>query len=319
VHARKSRYRSVIGLSVLSLLAALVAAIVPSSAGVFASTSSGSDKTTSTGVRTSGAIKTTQYTIGWLLRCKYSKSLPDDPIVHAGMPGMSHNHDFFGNVSITANSSYKSMIAAKTTCLTAADTASYWQPTLRELVGGQWRTVTPDTTGQQIYYRGRYAKGVTVVPMPPDLRIITGNAMATSVAQNAALSSGRIRWTCVGNDKKYPSPPLSCTGAVEENVAFPSCWDGKLTHSNDSAHVAYAPDLGRCPQGFPIAMPRISLKVKFPVLKGTTSFALASGDTYTAHADFWNTWQQNGLAYLVSRCINAGVSCGTNPVAPMGG
>ena len=46
---------------------------------------------------------------GWLLKCAYVNSAPDDPIVHAGMPGMSHLHDFYGNKSVTASATYKSM------------------------------------------------------------------------------------------------------------------------------------------------------------------------------------------------------------------
>jgi hypothetical protein len=33
---------------------------------------------------------------GWLVACPFSHSLPDDPIVYPGQPGMSHMHDFFG-------------------------------------------------------------------------------------------------------------------------------------------------------------------------------------------------------------------------------
>ena len=34
--------------------------------------------------------------------CGFSHSSNDDPIMHPGMPGMSHNHSFFGNVSTNA-------------------------------------------------------------------------------------------------------------------------------------------------------------------------------------------------------------------------
>ena len=30
--------------------------------------------------------------------CKFTRFAPDDPIVHYKMPGMSHDHSFFGNV-----------------------------------------------------------------------------------------------------------------------------------------------------------------------------------------------------------------------------
>jgi len=279
---------------------------------------------TTTGVETFGAIKTTTSTVGWLLRCSYSHSGTSDPIMMPSMPGMSHLHDFFGNVSTSADSTLASMESSKTTCGTAADTAGYWAPAL--MVHG--KLIPPNQTSQQIYYRSKYASGVTVVPLPQDLRVVVGNSTATSVAANPALTGAAagnqgIYWECDGNTTVHYTLPPSCSGGVIlENVQFPSCWNGVLAHNhgalNDNADLAYAPNGGNCPAGFPYAMPRISLKVKYTVGTDGTAVTLASGPAASAHADFWNTWQPAGLSYLVAKCINAGISCGTNPVAPMG-
>ena len=46
-----------------------------------------------------------QGTVGqFVVECGYSHSAPDDPIVYPGQPGMSHEHDFFGNVTTDADS-----------------------------------------------------------------------------------------------------------------------------------------------------------------------------------------------------------------------
>jgi Domain of unknown function (DUF1996) len=284
----------------------------------------GADSVTSNGVHTHGSVKTTTSTIGWLLRCDYSHSGSDDPIMMPGMPGMSHLHDFFGNKSTNAASTLASMEKAGSTCGTAADTAGYWAPAL--LVNG--RIVPPTQTSQQIYYRFKYAADVKVVPLPQDLRVVVGDMHARTVAANPALRSAAsggkgIYWECDGNTAKHYTLPPSCSrGIILENVQFPSCWDGKLSHGkgalNDNAHLAYAPDGGRCPSGFPIAMPRISLKVKYTVGKVGSVVTLSSGPATSAHADFWNTWQPAALRFLVDKCINAHISCGTNPSAPMG-
>ena len=63
----------------------------------------------------------------WVLQCGFVKSLPDDPIVHPGMPGMAHLHDFLGNVTVDAFSTYESMRAGATSC-PAGDRAGYWLP-----------------------------------------------------------------------------------------------------------------------------------------------------------------------------------------------
>ena len=65
--------------------------------------------------------------------CTFSHRLPDDPIVHPRQPGTSHSHDFFGNTTTDASSTYASLRAGSTTCHNPEDTAAYWVPTL--LVG----------------------------------------------------------------------------------------------------------------------------------------------------------------------------------------
>lgn len=300
----------------IAVLVLTVAALGLLTARVASAGGSDATVTTSTGVVTHGGIDTTKYTVGWLLRCDYSHSLSDDPIVHPGMPGMSHRHDFYGNASTDANSTYSSMEAAGTTCGTAADTAGYWSPSL--YVNGT--LVRPDTTSQQIYYRNRYPAGTTVETIPADLRVVLGNAHATSAADNPALqgSDPAIYWLCGSGDTHYGSPPSCSGGVIELNAQFPSCWDGTLTHADDTAHLYYAPSDKACPAAFPHPLPRISLKVKYNVGTDGSKVTLASGPAYTIHADFFNTWQPTGLQYLMDRCINAHVSCGTNPIAPMG-
>jgi len=56
----------------------------------------------------------------FVLRCPYSHSLPDDPIVFPGQPGASHLHDFFGNKSVNAFSTFETMLAGETTAASRA-------------------------------------------------------------------------------------------------------------------------------------------------------------------------------------------------------
>jgi hypothetical protein len=66
-------------------------------------------------------------------------------------------------------------------------------------------------------------------------------------------------------------------------------------------------DRGRDCTGVPV--PAVLLNVVYPVNDGT-AYTLSSGPPSTMHADFWNTWQQDGLQALVDRCINGSVTCG---------
>ena len=251
---------------------------------------------------------------GWLLVCPYTHSSTTDPIVFPGMTGMSHLHDFFGNISTGATSTYASMTAAPTTCKAASDTAGYWVPALyrngvKVSPSGSWAGVK---VREQIYYRANnLAAGTKVRAFPPDLRMVAGNGHATSVAGNPMLGK-EIYWGCSDNSETGKlTAPISCaTGIITLHVGFPNCWDGVLTHHNDTAHLTY-PKSGHCPSTFPIALPRVIERFEYPV--GTTSGAitLASGPTYTVHADFWNTWHQARLDTLVTSCLNAAVDCGT--------
>ncbi|MGZ4131252.1 MAG: DUF1996 domain-containing protein, partial [Actinomycetota bacterium] len=71
----------------------------------------------------------------FVIRCRYSHTLMDDPIVEPGRPGASHSHDFFGNRTTDAYSTVASMLAGRTTCRATSDTAGYWSPTVS--IGGK--------------------------------------------------------------------------------------------------------------------------------------------------------------------------------------
>jgi len=247
---------------------------------------------------------------GWLLKCGLARSLPDDPIVHPGMRGMSHLHDFFGNTSIDAMSTYQSMRAAGTTC-PAGDTAGYWTPAL--LRNGVKISPAGQGVREQVYFRANnLAAGTHIEPFPPDLRVIAGNSRAKSPSENPKLGR-EIYWGCSDNSVsgKPVAPPASCpSGIITLHVGFPNCWDGVLTHANDTPHLRY-PSGGKCPPGFGRALPRLILRTEYPVGVSTGMTMLSSGPTFTIHADFWNTWDQAKLQALVDNCLNAGKSCGT--------
>jgi hypothetical protein len=243
----------------------------------------------------------------WVLQCSYTGSLPDDPIVHPRMPGMAHLHDFFGNTSVDAFSTYRSMRAAATSC-PQGDAAGYWLPAVYR----DGAKVNPAGRGvrQQIYISAdNLAPGTHIEPFPPDLRMIAGNAHATTPSENPDLGE-EIYWGCSDNSVggKPMAPPTCSSGIVSLHVGFPNCWDGVLTHANDTAHLRH-PVGYRCPSGFSHALPRLILRTEYPVGSGGR-ITLSSGPTFTAHGDFWNTWDQEKLASLVDRCLNAGRDCG---------
>jgi hypothetical protein len=219
---------------------------------------------------------------------------------------------------------------------TGGDTGSYWAP----VVYANGQPITP-TSNAELYYRAKPTFGTNFQPIPTDARLIVGNHYATSLATNPGIAGGHLYWECDGNTSThYLTPPTVCRSFLL-NVVYPSCYSGgPMNHAGplgtDNERFAYAVG-AHCPAGFPIKVPQLSEKFKYTVpatgmliqlaadpgmgktmMMGGKMMTMGLMPTYTAHADFWNTWQPAALRYLVTRCINAAISCGTNPIVPIG-
>lgn len=232
------------------------------------------------------------------------------------MPGAAHLHDFIGARTTNANSTPDSLRAGGTTCAVAGDRAGYWVPAAYR--NGVRMLPTATSKDALFYYRRIGApSGTTVQTIPDGLKMVIGNANATSAAQNPAIGRGDIIFKCgPGSTQNLMQPPASCSsGVMVVSYRFPNCWDGKnLDSANHISHMAY-PVSGRCPVTHPVNIPRVESFFRYPVPTsgpiGTVTFD--SGPYYTAHQDFFNGWVQADLQALVTRCINGGRDCGTNP------
>jgi hypothetical protein len=270
---------------------------------------------------------------GWLVKCFHSHDNLDDPIKFPNQQGLSHQHEYFGNTTTQYNSTYASMIAGSTNCGTVADTSGYWFPSL------QRNGVTYNAAGsyggratrQEFYYReNNISSSYHIEAFPPNFGMIQGYAAATSVADanaHGAKIGSEIYWGCSDNSEPGKmTAPIDCPiGIITLHIQFPNCWDGFMPPPGapidmiGTGHVKY-PSSSTCPVGYGHALPRLIERTEYPV--GTSSSGITLGNmgmqTYGAHADFWNTWQQAGLQGLVDRCLNGNIDCGTDPVAPTG-
>jgi hypothetical protein len=239
--------------------------------------------------------------VNFVENCRYSHQAPDDPIVFPGQPGASHQHTFVGNRTTNAFSSYGSLRSGATTCMRRDDTAAYWVPALY-----QGTTEVLPVAATVYYRRGTLAE---VSPFPNDLRMIAGDAKATT-----PQGLGITFWSCgvesgVGRSVDVPTCPDTRGSVLRLHIRFPECWDGRKLDSPDhKSHMAYAVR-GRCPSTHPIAVPQITQIYRYPS-RGGEGFSLASGGVYSAHADFVNAWKPNVLRKLVDDCLNALVHCG---------
>jgi hypothetical protein len=243
--------------------------------------------------------------------CGFSHRAGDDPIVHFGKPGASHDHSFVGNVSTNAFSTLASLRRSRTTCSPASDTAAYWAPTL--LANG--RPVLPL---RALVYYDRLTSA-PLRPFPPGLRVVAGNAYA-----GTRQSTGVTFWQCsvikttlYGPMRRVQGALPSAAGSIvpscppgtrlQLRVNFPDCWNGKTLDSlNHASHMAYSRN-GTCPRGHPVPVPALGLVYEYLPPRGVV--ALSSGPAYTGHADFVNAWDQRALATLVARCLNTRRVC----------
>jgi len=251
---------------------------------------------------------------GWITSCQYSHSRSDDPIVFPGQAGAAHLHDFIGAKTTDANSTAASLRAGGTTCLMPSDTSAYWSPAVYK--NGQRVLPTGTSKHALFYYRRKGApSGVIVKPFPLGLKMIVGNAHAHSPAENPQLGTDIIFKCGPGSGTDLPRPPTQCSsGVMVLSLRFPNCWDGvNLDSADHKSHMAY-PNGSRCPSSHPVVLPRIESFYRYNVGTGPIgTITLASGPYYTLHQDFFNAWEPAALQKLVTRCLNPGNDCGTNP------
>lgn len=234
------------------------------------------------------------------------------------------------------------------------DTAAYWIPTL-VLTNGWQGTQNlgrvDDFRNYFAYYRcfnrDRFCgAGETSIAHPADTRLVVGSA---SQPASVPLDTRWINWTC-GEDSSRTGPYTSIEAAncstatgnrvnLTMHVTFPSCWDGVMpSHSasdvgdtRDNAHWAFANRrTDSCPSTHPVKVTELRETFKW----GDNTPGYWAGKTpalvtdlmqrqlgnpvmagQTAHADFWNTWEQNdttpgtptlhgGFDGMVASCIN---------------
>ena len=238
----------------------------------------------------------------FVAHCTFSHRASDDPIVFPGRRGAAHSHDFYGNRSVNAHSTNRSLRRAKTTCDPRSDRAAYWFPTLYR----NGKPVKPRRA--TFYYVTSHEDPAKVRSLPQGLRIIAGDAKARRPVDPIVAE-----WACLGASVEASPRMVTCPDGsdLELHLRFPDCWNGRDLDSRDhKSHMAYS-RADRCPRSHPVPVAELKFKLRWPIAGGK-GVRLSSGPAYTAHGDFVNTWDQRELNRRVSRCLRRVIKCGTD-------
>ena len=238
----------------------------------------------------------------FVVECELSHIEADDPILHPGMAGHSHLHQFFGAAGVTASSGLSDLLAAETTCDQKLDTASYWAPLLVTANGD-----VVSAARMVAYYRaGPGVDPERVVAPPAGLQVVAGRADATI---DDPQPQTVVSWSCGDGVARQVHPP-DCRGIgdLRLNVVFPDCWDGlNVVPLPIGRHVVYS-TAGECPASHPVYITQVTLAFDHPAVD-PEGLALSSGSIFGGHADFWNAWDQQKLERETRQCINRNLAC----------
>lgn len=262
--------------------------------------------------------------------CMPGQLKSDDPIVYPGQPGKSHLHQFFGNDTADANSTYTSLRAAgNSTCMSPVNRSAYWMPAV---LNGKGQVVRPDYVS--IYYKRRPLSDPIIsdpshpqyqgkgVKLPNGLRFIFGRDMLNL----AVPQTGALHFACDGptgdpqkHYKNFEEVQANCPvgNRIGIRIEAPDCWDGKNLDSPDHrSHVAYS-NYGPCPTTHPYVIPTFTMAAWFTQAAGET-YSLVSDDMDTSpghkrgdtfHADFFMAWDPIVHDMWEKNCIDKMLNC----------
>lgn len=251
------------------------------------------------GHRPAGAQSVEDVTTGPTLQfgCGVAKVAAMDPIFDPVSP---HDHVFYGNTGVNADSTYESLVSnLDTTCSLTFATSSYWNPVVKD---GETEINEPNRLS--IYYTGA-SDQTKVQPIPDGLQLLGKD------------ENGKVDYRC-GQDPPVSSPPYGCTAQQYRiRVAFPECWDRSSLTPDSLVDMSG----GACPSSHPYQIPTIRMSVHYDnvggILKGPLMVSAGDGQFLGAdffHADVFDAPQQPGFNDTIKKCVN-NVADGATPPA----
>lgn len=262
--------------------------------------------------------------------CSAGQLSYDDPIVYPNQPGKSHLHQWYGNLSANASSTYESLrTTGDSTCTSKLNRSAYWMPAMMNDKG---QVIRPDYVA--VYYKRRVKTdplcskiGKACVDLPNGMRFIFGFNMLNM----SDKPTGGGYFNCDGTGaipghyKDLVTAQKNCpvTARIGAVIAAPECWDGKNLDSADHrSHVAYSAYIGQayaqCPSTHPYVIPTFQLGAWYSQGASAEPWHLSSdvmpdGTVMTAgttfHADYFEAWEPTVRQMWHDNCVNKLLNC----------
>ncbi|MEM9482472.1 MAG: DUF1996 domain-containing protein [Cyanobacteria bacterium P01_F01_bin.116] len=277
--------------------------------------------------------------------CKLSHFNYDDPLVFdaASNPRKNgtHLHMFWGNPKANYAMTRRVQMASPSSSCNGGtkNLSAYWIPAVLD------KNNNPQIPDQiHNYYKDGNIRGgkkdpkqrpedfsklskIMHNPMPDGLRMLIGNATATSPQNNKHIL---LECSNSKNGSKEVTVPSfkeaakKCTqgGRLQITMFFPQCWNGKDLDSRDHiSHMAY-PKKRKCPSSHPYPLPRLSYQIRFfnltkAELASMPTWHLSSdgynwaqkGGGFSLHADFVEGWKPEAKKDFVLNCLRVTRFC----------
>jgi hypothetical protein len=219
-------------------------------------------------------------------QCSVAKVEAIDPILDPQHP---HDHVFYGNKGVNADSTADSLAANKmTTCSRGFATSSWWHPQVKD--GDELLSVDR----LFVYYRGNGDQS-QVEDIPRGLQLIGG------------VGKTRVVYGC-GEEAMGPEVPYGCNSEqLRVDIRFPDCWDGRGLEPSSTVYQGEEP----CPADYPHQLPdsRVLLLLKNADRNLEGPLTVSAGDGYYApaesfmHADVFEANQEPAFSEKIARCI----------------
>ena len=245
----------------------------------------------------------------------------DDPIVFPGQSGKSHLHQYYGNTSANANSTFASLRASgDSTCNnmgngTAANRSAYWMPAMLD---GKGHVVMPDYVS--VYYKREplYSSACTdniCVGIPNGLKYIQGFDMA-----NGSPGPRPGNFLC-GSTVMPNLANARANCNVGQKIAMRiqslECWNGQLDSPDHRSHFA---NMGatKCPSTHPYLVPQFTIAAFYTIGSGDDvgQWSLSSDSMFpnlpkgaTLHFDYFEAWDVLVKDMWVNNCVGKLLNC----------